>query len=220
MPTSHYLQINEIIQIVKYVRPSSVLDIGVGFGKYGMLLREYLKFWSPADDLGTRSEIIDGIEAFESYITPGQKYYYDSIYIGNALDVLPSLQHYDLILLIDVLEHLDAEEGNRLLTLCQKKAGHILISTPIKMNVQGTVYGNDYEIHKYQWKPKDFERLSNSVRRTNYKSLIYLVGKDSKKIIANIKLENFKVYINYRFPWLTNFLINIKNSPVINKPKH
>jgi hypothetical protein len=212
MPTSHYLQINEIIQIVRHVAPSSVLDIGIGYGKYGMLLREYLKFWAPIDDLNIRTGTIDGIEAFESYITPGQKHYYDSIYIGNALDVLPNLPHYDLILLIDVLEHLDAEAGNRLLTLCQKKASHVLISTPIKMNVQGTIYGNDYEVHRYQWKSKDFERLPNSARRSNYKSLIYLIGKDSKKIMTNIKLENFKVYINYQFPRLTNFLVNIKNS--------
>ena len=196
--------------MVNYIRPSSVLDIGVGFGKYGMLLREYLKFWAPLDDLNVRAGIIDGIEVFESYITPGQKYYYDSIYIGNALDVLPTLNNYDLILLIDVLEHLNQEDGHRLLALCQKKAGHVIISTPIKMNVQGAAYGNDFEIHRAQWKPKDFERLPGSTRRANYKSLIYLVGKDSKKIISKIKLENFKVYINYQFPWFANFLAKLR----------
>jgi hypothetical protein len=217
MPTSHYLQINEIIQLVKHVRPASVLDIGVGFGKYGMLLREYLKFWSPIDDLNNRAGVIDGIEAFEPYVTPGQKYYYDSIYIGNALDVLPNLNHYDLILLIDVLEHLTAEDGNRLLVLCQRKAKYVLISTPIKMNVQGPVYGNDLEEHKSQWKPKDFERLGNSAKRINYKSLIYLVGQDSKKIISNVKLENFKVYINYRFPWFVNLFVSLKR--IVNRSK-
>ena len=120
MPTSHYFQINEIIHMVNYIRPVSVWDIGVGFGKYGMLLREYLKFWAPLDDLNVRTGIIDGIEVFESYITPGQKYYYDSIYIGNALDILPTLYHYDLILLIDVLEHLNQEDGHSLLVLCLK----------------------------------------------------------------------------------------------------
>jgi hypothetical protein len=210
MPTSHYLQINEIIQMVNYIRPASVLDVGVGFGKYGMLLREYLKFWSPRDDLNVRTGRIDGIEIFESYITAGQKYYYDSIYIGNALDIMPNLKNYDLILLIDVLEHLNQDDGHELLTLCQKRAEYVIISTPIKMNVQGAAFGNEFEMHRAQWQPKDFERLPNSARRLNYKSLIYLLGVDSKKIISKIRLENFKVYINYQFPWLVNFLSNVK----------
>jgi hypothetical protein len=210
MPTSHYLQINEIIQMVNYIRPVSVLDVGVGFGKYGMLLREYLKFWSPMDELNVRTGRIDGIEIFESYITSGQKYYYDSIYIGNALDIMPKLKSYDLILIIDVLEHLSHDDGQKLLTLCQKKADYVIISTPIKMNVQGPAFGNEFEMHRAQWHPQDFERLPNSARRLNYKSLIYLLGTDSKKIISKIRLENFKVYINYQFPWLVNFLSTIK----------
>lgn len=43
MPTSHPNQINEIIQIAELLRPASVLDVGVGYGKYGFLLREYLE---------------------------------------------------------------------------------------------------------------------------------------------------------------------------------
>jgi 16S rRNA A1518/A1519 N6-dimethyltransferase RsmA/KsgA/DIM1 with predicted DNA glycosylase/AP lyase activity len=35
MPSSHSNQINEIIKIALAVQPQSVLDIGVGFGKYG-----------------------------------------------------------------------------------------------------------------------------------------------------------------------------------------
>ena len=29
----------------RYSNPSSVLDIGTGFGKYGLLCREYLELW-------------------------------------------------------------------------------------------------------------------------------------------------------------------------------
>ena len=49
---------------------------------------------------------IDCIEAFEKYITPAHKYIYNNIYIGNATGILPALDHhYDLILMVDVLEH-------------------------------------------------------------------------------------------------------------------
>ncbi len=205
--------------MVNYIRPASVLDVGVGFGKYGMLLREYLKFWSPLEDLNVRTGRIDGIEIFESYITAGQRYYYDSIYIGNALDIIPKLKNYDLILMIDVLEHLNRDDGHKLLTLCQKRAEYVIISTPIKMNVQGPAYGNDFEMHRAQWHSRDFEKLPNSARRLNYKSLIYLVGIDSEKIMSKIRLENFKVYINYQVPWLVDFLSHIKKIFMVDNTK-
>jgi hypothetical protein len=45
MPTSHPSQLNEILEVVLKTRPRSVIDVGVGFGKYGVLCREYLEFW-------------------------------------------------------------------------------------------------------------------------------------------------------------------------------
>jgi hypothetical protein len=49
MPTSHPYQLNEIIDLAMKVDPKSVLDVGVGFGKYGVLLREYLELWDGRD---------------------------------------------------------------------------------------------------------------------------------------------------------------------------
>ncbi len=43
MPTSHLYQISDILEIISLIRPRSVLDVGVGFGKYGLLAREYLE---------------------------------------------------------------------------------------------------------------------------------------------------------------------------------
>jgi len=41
MPSSHLLQLNEIMQLIFLTKPQSLLDIGVGFGKYGVLAQEY-----------------------------------------------------------------------------------------------------------------------------------------------------------------------------------
>ena len=45
MPTSDMHNIVPILTIMQHLQPRSVLDIGCGFGKYGVLLREYLDIW-------------------------------------------------------------------------------------------------------------------------------------------------------------------------------
>jgi predicted O-methyltransferase YrrM len=95
MPTSQFYQISDIVEFIVRTNPKSILDIGVGFGKYGALAREYLDQGERLYDWKRR---IDGIEVFEEYITDIQRFYYDNIYIGNAVEVLPKLEEtYDLI---------------------------------------------------------------------------------------------------------------------------
>ena len=45
MPTSLYTQITKILDAIVHTNPQSVLAIGTGFGKYGLLCREYLELW-------------------------------------------------------------------------------------------------------------------------------------------------------------------------------
>ncbi len=44
MPLSFAQAIPVIIEQVAHLKPSSILDVGIGFGKYGVLLREVLEF--------------------------------------------------------------------------------------------------------------------------------------------------------------------------------
>src|SRR3972149_3569081 len=108
MPTSQYNQISKIMDLIIELNPKSILDIGVGFGKYGVLCREYLKFWvwDGTHDFHDFKTRIDGVEAFEEYLTPIHAFVYDNIYKGDAKDLVDQLDtSYDLVLLIDVLEH-------------------------------------------------------------------------------------------------------------------
>jgi hypothetical protein len=45
MPTSDVCNVPSILTVVGNLQPQSILDIGCGFGKYGMLMREYLELW-------------------------------------------------------------------------------------------------------------------------------------------------------------------------------
>jgi len=147
VPTSHHAQVSKILDAIVHTNPKSVLDIGTGFGKYGVLCREYLELWDGREDYQKFTRRIDGIEIFPQYLTPIHKYVYDEVFVGDALDIVPNkLQRdYDLALLIDVLEHLKKEDGAKLLGALLKRAKNVIISVPRDIGDQGTVFGNEHE---------------------------------------------------------------------------
>jgi len=182
MPSSHLLQLNEIVQLIYFSKPKSVLDVGVGFGKYGFLAREYLELWDGRGKYGEWTRRIDGIEIFDEYLTPAHEYIYDNIYIGNALDIIPNLDFtYDLILLVDILEHFTHDEGARLLAACQIKGRNFLVSTPKDIGTQEGAFNNPFEAHKSQWQKQHFEEFKKRFYVPNLKSHIYFIGEDAPR---------------------------------------
>jgi 2-polyprenyl-3-methyl-5-hydroxy-6-metoxy-1,4-benzoquinol methylase len=133
------------------MQPQSVLDIGVGRGKWGVLTREYTDIW-----LQRKQHIvkIDGIEIFEKYRNPNWANY-TNIFIGDVRTILPTLPSYDLIIFIEVLEHIDKSESLHLLDLCRSKCKVLLFS--YTNSPQGTAFGNIHETHKSQWDVSDFK---------------------------------------------------------------
>src|SRR6266496_4491275 len=117
MPTSPWNSIPTILDVAMNLepRPSKVLDVGIGYGKFGFLSREYLTFWNSPDE--ARTVQVDGVEAFAGYVGALQEHIYDHVFLGDARDVLPTLgdDSYDLVLMIDVIEHFDKAEGERVL---------------------------------------------------------------------------------------------------------
>ena len=97
MPTSEHWQIPKIVDVIARENPKSVLDVGAGYGKYGLLAREYSD--------ATRVDAID--------ITAPRFNVYDNVYIGDLLELDATLPaeapRYDLALWIDVIEHLEKD---------------------------------------------------------------------------------------------------------------
>lgn len=202
MPTSNPYQLNELMELIILSKPKSVLDIGTGFGKYGVLSREYLEFYDEQDNYLDWKRRIDGIEAFGVYLTPVHDFIYDNIYVGNAIDVLPTLEiKYDLILIIDVLEHFDYEEGIKLLEECEKLGKNIIISTPLRVGNQKGVFGNPYETHRSQWRKKDFHRFTNKCFIYNDRSLICYLGSTAHDL-KHSRRSRFRFGIKVMFPIL------------------
>jgi hypothetical protein len=161
MPTSDYSLISSIVDIVFKAKPRTVLDIGIGFGKYGFLFREYLDIYghTSLDDYkksGWKTRI-DGIEIYEPYILEHQKFIYSNLYIGDACELLPKLDDYDLIFIGDVLEHLPQKEGNTIIETMKRKAKYVIFAVPLGRRwEQVGAFGNQNETHQNEYFECDF----------------------------------------------------------------
>lgn len=165
MPTSSPIFAYEVCRLIMDVAPVTVLDVGIGFGKYGFLAREYADVWFgrlKKEEWKTR---IVGIEIFEPYIQELQRMIYSEIVIGNALEVLRLAGKYDVIICGDVLEHFHKEQGLELLQLMKEKGKKVCVITPVHMTGQGSEFGNIYETHLGQWSEEELKQYGAVQKR-------------------------------------------------------
>lgn len=157
-PTSYPQAISPILEILLQLEPKSVLDIGMGSGKYGVLCRECLDVWL-GETLERRARI-DGIEGHAPYVTDLHRAVYDEILIGDALELVPHLtRRYDVALLIDVFEHIERAAGARLLDAVRRVSSSVLVSVPVHYWPQGADFGNELERHRAHYTPRDLRGL-------------------------------------------------------------
>lgn len=101
---------------------------------------------------------IDAIEVDEDLMLPHLSQFYNEVFFGNVFSIYKILGSYDLILMVDVIEHLDKEKAVELLKYFISKNANILIATPIHF-FQQELYESDYEHHVSHWTPGDFKQL-------------------------------------------------------------
>ena len=140
------------------MRPRSVLDVGMGWGKWGFLIRGQIdccKHGAQKQNWKTR---IDAIEVFEPFVTDLHRYLYDNIYITD-FRTFQATTHYDLTIMGDSLEHVTPEEGKKFLKRAMQFSTNIIISVPGFKDSQGTRLGNVHETHRAWYKPADFDSI-------------------------------------------------------------
>lgn len=157
MPIGSYANLYYIADELQRHKPQSVLDLGVGFGMNGVLVRQYV-------DLGLLSArgkqcLLIGVEVFGSYKNATWDIY-DHIHTQTIEQYLLSYGgDFDCILMTDVIEHFLLAEGLKVLTELTdllNPGGIILVCTPGVFVAQGAVYGNEHERHLSHWKQEDF----------------------------------------------------------------
>lgn len=151
MPSSDPVTIPKILQLVQILSPSSILDVGVGNGRYGFLFREILDYNYGRLKSPYRVKI-DGVEIESEYLSPIHEHVYDKIYVENWLN-LELENRYDLIFMGDVLEHF--KEWQRALMKARQNSNTTIVVAPNWRGSgrQGEWMGNKYESHEVELTP-------------------------------------------------------------------
>jgi len=137
MPSSRPELIPRVIEILCAIDNlesiTRVLDIGHGWGKYGLLLREYLDGSSIMNPRPEWELKIDCVEVCKEYTRPHIMHIYDVVWVDDVRNWVYKIQgKWDIILLIDVIEHLLKEDWLWIYSKIKPRAKWILISTPTK----------------------------------------------------------------------------------------
>lgn len=181
MPSSRPNTIPTVIHLVRQIKPQSILDVGVGFGKWGHLFREYTDIQEAENDPARYQRKnwrirIDGIEGFAGYLTEMHQYLYNEIHIGNAAELMKTLPSYDLVFLGDIIEHFDKKTGLELLRNSVEKARKaVVISTPKYETAQAELCGNELERHRSLWSEKDFGVFEGAMVKTIDRATLLVV---------------------------------------------
>lgn len=212
MGTSNWQNISYCIGVIRTINPQKVLDIGVGFGRWGYLSREVLDVWNGNVHSDKWLIQIDGVEIFETNIEDHQKHIYSNIYVEDGFDYIQRFDgRYDLIILGDVLEHFNKDRAFELLKNCRQKSEYILINLPVGRNwKQCELYGNEYERHLSSWSIKDFADQSVISKKIFFdyigRKFIVLVLSDTNK---HFKLKSVLHRVKdllFRYPRIRSFL--------------
>jgi hypothetical protein len=146
MPYSSIAFDNFLVDHIYRLKPSRILDVGVGSGKNGNLIKN-----------SGYTGILDAIEPTESYIKEfNLSNIYNTVFPVSIQDFIKTEYkfQYDVVIFGDVLEHLFRSEVIDYLDYFLYKCKWVIICWPNNM-AQDDYGGNSYEIHKSNFNIND-----------------------------------------------------------------
>ncbi len=135
MPRStHYFKKQTLDYIIQnFDKNIKILDVGAGIGTYFDLL-------SPHGYVN-----IDCVEIYEPYIRNFDlENKYQNVFLGDVCELNINFSDYDLIIIGDVLEHIDVLSARNLLNKITNS--FVIVAVPFESE-QGEHFGNVYETH-------------------------------------------------------------------------
>lgn len=163
---SHPRNIEPVLALVDLVNPASVVDIGIGFGKWALLLREWaLSKAAEGGDLTPIDELlVFGVESAGYFAAmPWLDDLYDDILWGDAAEAF-DMWRPDLVLLIDVVEHWHVDAGMDHVAGWLAEGVAVIVSTPIDpVMYEVDYYGDGCPRHCSRWTREDAEALVAAV---------------------------------------------------------
>lgn len=127
----------------------SILDLGCGIGSPVRFINRHKQFH------------MVGVEGYKPYFDNCQKIgLYDMVLNEDIRKIPYKAKTFDIVMALQVLEHLNKPDGEKLLKDMEKIARkQVIVTTDIGKHVQGAVDGNEMQIHRYIWDIKDLQEL-------------------------------------------------------------
>lgn len=127
-------------------RPGTVLEVGPGAGMWSKLLRPVHRgHWT-------------AVEVFAPYVDRfGLNDLYDEVIVQDVRETPAAMFAVDLVIMGDVIEHLERGDGLLVLAKARKHARRILLATPIIPYPQGPSEGNEHEAHLDSWSQAEMD---------------------------------------------------------------
>ena len=175
MPTSDIANIAPILDEVYRVQPERMIELGVGMGKYGVLCREVLDGIYGRCRTDQWARHIYGMEIHEPYSNPAWGCY-DAVTICNFAE--QDISGWDLVLMVDSLEHLESERGEKFLAHLVETNRHVIISVPNgPMPQDEAVFGNAHERHLTTYYGHEFNRYDPAILHLGLCRVVSMKGK-------------------------------------------
>lgn len=151
-----------------------ILDAGSGFGQYAYYLTSKNKFWN-----------VIGVDINEDYISECNSFFFklkrtNGIFKKADLRSYVKENTFDLIISVDVMEHIEEDEkvfSNFYQSL--KQGAMLLLSVPKEKNAKDKLYNSDDAMVRNGYNPKDIE---NKLKRAGFSrvNVLYAYGPSGK----------------------------------------
>ena len=132
---------------------SSLLDVGCGRGEPMRFLGGKLRLFST------------GVDIFTPYLRECQRAGVHSQYVRCDVRRLPfRAKSFDVVLCMEVLEHLAEAEGGQLIGALERLARHqVIFTTPVGEHEQHEFDDNAYQAHQHIWAPAEMKERGYKV---------------------------------------------------------
>jgi SAM-dependent methyltransferase len=125
-------QIPFCIEAMVDISPLRVLDVGIGFGRWGMLIREFCGAKGNGDPTEGRSVLLVGIETLRAEVAEHARFFYDQIHFGSGIEVVERMNdRWNLVIFGEALQDWPADVIEKAFGKALEFSDYVLVSSPV-----------------------------------------------------------------------------------------